>query len=495
MSRIAILADLHLPDRDDTVKEQVLDWALAECSRRSADLIVAAGDVTSIGTIPAAERFRMKLDRCGVPFIITPGNAEIRRPAQTGRVLRILDTREFSNGVLVLDSSKIALSEKSRTSLVRMLEGRTPFVAVTHCPLDYLPEEDQALLKRGLADCSISLLVTAHIHKDKDAGRQQNVRGMDPDKAIGGPAAITFFDNEGGRWQRTNVSCPLCDPGSWQAEDRAEWLAHLGISGMFNNLEGLKAAALNKIPSFEIRYTDECVEEEAGIEAAVRQWREAGGRNLSMHLPSMKSDTDMDEEIKVACAQALSFGCNFATIHVPSFATMGEMSYATFKNKTLDRFARSLESLAAAKVTIGIENMHMRVNEADGENRGYGFTPSECREWIDLLKERMQYSDIGFHFDIGHARNNRSLASRYNLSEWYAELGSIMTGCHLHQVSPGEGKSENHTPFDSLYEPYIPLGAFLMAWQRGQVNHVPMYLEIRSAPPVDTYLTLKSLMA
>ena len=58
MFTVAILADLHLPDAADTVKETVLDWALAEAKAQKVDLIVGAGDLTGTGTEAAAMRIR-----------------------------------------------------------------------------------------------------------------------------------------------------------------------------------------------------------------------------------------------------------------------------------------------------------------------------------------------------------------------------------------------------------------------------------------------------
>ena len=46
MIQVAIAADLHLADRSNSVKEQVWQWALAECRRRNVGLFVGAGDLT-----------------------------------------------------------------------------------------------------------------------------------------------------------------------------------------------------------------------------------------------------------------------------------------------------------------------------------------------------------------------------------------------------------------------------------------------------------------
>jgi len=487
MTRIAILADLHLPDRDDTIKERVLDWALAECQRRAVSLIGLAGDMTSMGTELAASRFRAKLEAAGIPFIIALGNAELRTPGQTQAVARHFTTPEIMQNVVALDSSKIALSSHSRSFLAGIVQGEgEPVAAMTHCPLSYLPAEDQKLLVQGMDSGRISLLVTAHIHKDRSNLKQQNVRGMDPDKAIGGPSAIFIFDDATGAWTRTDVPCPMADLATWSQAVRTEFLSFLGISGMKSTVDGLKSAAEHAIPSFEIR---------AGVcDGAVKEldlWRSAGGKYLSCHLASFKSAEEGDAEVASSVDLCLKCACQYATMHVPFYATVAEMGRPDFFERTLLRYAKHLAPLAAAGVTIGIENLHLHQGEPVDENRGYGYTPAEYRQWVEAVKERMGYQGVGFHFDIGHARNNRILASLYNLSEWYAVLGGLFTGCHLHQVAPIDGKNVNHSPFASLYAPYVPLGGFLMAWRERSIKHVPMYLEIRSDEPVNSYIFLE----
>ena len=68
-NKVAVLADMHLPERTDTVKEPVFDWALAEAKRRGVDLIVGAGDMTAMGTTGAATRLLEKLRATGIPFL------------------------------------------------------------------------------------------------------------------------------------------------------------------------------------------------------------------------------------------------------------------------------------------------------------------------------------------------------------------------------------------------------------------------------------------
>ena len=105
MFTVAILADLHLPDAADTVKETVLDWALTEAKAQKVDLIVGAGDLTGTGTEAAAMRIRLKLEKTKIPFLLTPGNAEMRDPAWKKRSSAILATPRQYDHVVLLDSS------------------------------------------------------------------------------------------------------------------------------------------------------------------------------------------------------------------------------------------------------------------------------------------------------------------------------------------------------------------------------------------------------
>jgi hypothetical protein len=113
--------------------------------------------------------------------------------------------------------------------------------------------------------------------------------------------------------------------------------------------------------------------------------------------------------------------------------------------------------------------------------RGYGYTPAECRDWIYALRDKAGSDKIGFHFDIGHARNNMPYSSLYNISQWFAELGTLITGYHLHQVEQnGDGTCLNHRPVIGMFGPLISFSSLFAAWKDRQINHSPMYLEIRN---------------
>ena len=74
--RFAVLADLHLPDRDDTVKEKVFDCALEMISRRRADAVLCVGDMIMNNAVEAAKRVKNKIAELNIPVIYACGNTE-----------------------------------------------------------------------------------------------------------------------------------------------------------------------------------------------------------------------------------------------------------------------------------------------------------------------------------------------------------------------------------------------------------------------------------
>lgn len=496
IKKVAILADMHLPERTDTVKELVFDWALAEAKRRGVELIVGAGDMTAMGTIGAARRLIDKLEAVGLPFLNAPGNAELRTAANRNAVLELMNANQRLENVIILDNSRISLSDDSKAFLQSLeAAGEKNLLAVTHCPIFTMSIDEQLWLDHFIENGVINCLISGHKHRDTYDDHYPVVRGLDPDKAIGGPPCLVILTWNGTTWEREDVPCQFATPLEWPQEEREDFLEHLGISCMADTIGGLKSAIEYRIPCVEIRYEPTSKLELDDVKALLKEWRTLGGKWLSLHAPNIVSDETGEgivgvEALKDASQMAVELGCNAVTVHVPSKHSVGKV-VGKFREQLLDAYMAGLEPLKMAGITISVENMHMVRGEKIDANRGYGYTPEECRTWIEALIRRMDYDKIGFHLDIGHARNNSWYASRFNVSEWYVEMGRMLTGCHLHQVAVWKGdKAENHCPLHELFGQYISLSSFFMAWKLGQLRHVPMYLEIRVEPSLESWITM-----
>ncbi len=482
---IAVLADLHLPDSTLTVKEQVFDWALAEAKKRGARLLVGTGDLTGLGTVRAAQRIRRKLEETWIPFLLTPGNAELRTPAETVPVQELLATPTAAGVVMLLDSSNGRLDPGIRKELCKLLD--TPnrnLLAVTHVPPKGMHEKDRELLRQAVKRRVFGKIIAGHRHRDLSEGSIEVVRGLDPDKAAGGAPALALFTlNEEGNWLREDVVCPMADPRLWPPHERSEWLTELGFSGMERPLETLLTAMEQHVAVFEFPWRSTVGIPTGPLREVVELWRAAGGRTLSLHLPEIGWDSGevtgiAELEQGVATAQAL--GCDAVTMPAPR-VPVGLMEHPEILQQLLEATARVLAPAAAAQMTIGVENQHMRPGEQVDDDRGFGYTPAECREWIDHLRTTLGTPRVGLLLDLGHVRNNAPLSSRFTLSDWYAELGNEIVGFHLHQVrQQPDGSFVDHVPFEELFGELISLSSLFMAWRSGMVNHAPMYLELRN---------------
>ena len=75
------ITDLHLSDRNDTPAADALRWAIETADSIAPDLVAFTGDMTTFGTSGAAGQFLDAASHLSVPWVFTPGNAELRSKA------------------------------------------------------------------------------------------------------------------------------------------------------------------------------------------------------------------------------------------------------------------------------------------------------------------------------------------------------------------------------------------------------------------------------
>ena len=493
--RIGILADIHLPDVTPSAQEAALDWALHHLAAERTDVVIVAGDVTAAGTVEAAGRARAKMDGSGLTYRMMAGNSDRRTPGQeepTRDLLTASDAFADDQWVAIcLDSSEETIPPTARAGLQRDLQAARDrrVVLVTHYPPDTLPDDDREWLHRVLAGGRVGLFIAGHSHVD----RQESigladchiVRGLDPDKAIGGPPALAIFELADGTCSRRDVSFPDGDVGVWSPDAREEFLARLGFSCMADSLDGLAAARERAVTCVELRAAYAAETPGRALRDAVRAWRDAGGEYLSVHMPDLiwdRADRAVGGtgEWDAALDLAMDLGAQALTIHVPR-ASVGEMRPGL---AAWDAFAEHLLASVAPAIEMGvvlsIENLHMNAGEPADEGRRFGYLPDECLAWIRHLRETAGYKRIGMHLDIGHARNNVPFSNTLTVGQWYAFVGAEVTGYHLHQVETGPEGMSNHAPIESVFGPTVSLSSFFWGWHTGQLRHAPMFLEIRA---------------
>jgi hypothetical protein len=492
---MAVMADNHLPVMTGTTQEACLDWALTTLAARSPDLLVVAGDVTAAGALAAATAFRHKLDCCGLPYLITPGNSDLRNPSQRSAVLRALATAQVADyrhvRVVLLDTCEGQVAKETRLALEETGRsvGDRALVVVTHIPPEMLAPESRRWCESWIEQARPSLIVAAHSHRDRqyrwNGAPVQVVRGLDPDKAIGGPPAVAIFELSEGAWTRTDLSFPGGTVDDWSPAEREECGALLGLGCSRDAPGGLLRAAAEGVPCVELRARD-AVADPAALGEALTTWRAAGGRYLSWHMPDVPWPEDESAPTSVATwpellCLGLQSDVQALTVHVPRAPVKLMQPGSQAWRSLADAYCRLLEPAAARGVRITIENMHMAAGEAPDNSRRYGYLPAECLAWIEELRSRLGREAVGMLLDLGHARNNDPFAAEFTLGAWYALVGREAAGYHLHQVITQGGRMSNHQPVTDLHGPLISFSSFLWAWHTGQLNHAPVFVEVPGA--------------
>ncbi|MFA6715860.1 MAG: TIM barrel protein [Victivallales bacterium] len=481
--KIAILADLHLPDRTDTLNEEILGWALNTAATEQVQLIVSAGDMIQAGAVEAAKRLRAKLEAVGLPFLAATGNTELDTP-EFQEIFTGEDFYRLEHGIVaVFDPSDVQSTQLKKLSAMRS----ESLMLVAHYPLETLEpaicEQVKELFRRPRG----AIFVAGHEHLDREQklgdGEAHIVRGLDPDKAIGAPPALHIFEYKPAfeNWQRRDIAFSSGDSIFNTREERDEFAALLGISTMHNTLKGIDYATLRRIKCLEMRF--EAIRELSlpQLSTAIQCWRKCGGEVLSLHFPDISWDsvnnTLAQNEVPTAFKLAAALKIDHLTVHIPR-CSVALLAVPHVKAQFLDVFVRLANHAQACNISVGIENLHMRQGEKPDEHRGFGYTPDECIAWIRELRTLCRNSEIGLHFDIGHARNNAPYSSIFTIGQWYAAAGNLINGYHLHQVTAAtDGTLKNHQPIKSVFGPLISYFSFFHAWRNGRITHAPIFIE------------------
>jgi hypothetical protein len=488
---IAVIADSHLPDCRGSAQEAALRWAVESCLERNITVIAGTGDLTTGGDLPTAQRVVDAMDGVGIPLVQTPGNAELRRPHDAGRVRAMFSTPDAFHGdgwsLITLDTADQAVAEPEKGRFEQRLAEVNEAAVVTHCPPQAWPPEDRVWLESLCRRGCISLILVGHKHFDATGNLGgvpvHVVRGLDPDKAKHAPPGIAIFSRGNGTWSREDISFPETDPRHWSPAAKREFIDLLGVSTMTRTMADLAEAAEAAVACLELRADLALNDDDERLRDLVQVWRDNGGTTLSLHLPNLRWDVAAQQVTGTdtfagAVGLALDLGAERVTVHVPR-ASVAQMAPGGVAWEAMaDAFVNGLRPLNDAGLTIGIENLHMNEGEPTDGTRGFGYLPDECMAWVRLLRKRLGNAPIGLHLDLGHARNNAPFSSEWILGRWYAEVGTEAVGYHLHQVN-GSG---NHQPIHAPFGPLISLASFFWAWNSGQLNHAPMFLEIRNEP-------------
>lgn len=475
--KIAVLCDMHL---SADARSPQYAWLLRAVERMKADGIkhvVALGDLTAFGD-PSA--WQLYLDAvCDFEHMEIIGNSDIRNKNTEKCLESLTEHPEMTLGerrFIGLSTPRGLISENDFARLDSAKDGD---VVCLHYYLDALKEPSKSRFLKAIEAKKLTVL-HGHAHKDFDytvgSSRVLGFRGLDPDKAIGGYPAIqylTFGDT---------VACEeiAFDVDFDTARDLSSWL---GVSCV-NYLEDIRYAKEKGIRYIELRCDKKAWFCSEPIVALINAWRSETNGFLSVHMPNLSwKDGAVAgvEKWNSALEDALRLGADHLTVHPPRRTSrLAVLESKECFEALLAHYVSAVQRLPKC-VTVGIENLHSEPGEVCDETRCFAYTPDEVTLWIEAINQALgDPSRVGHVLDVGHARNNGSLAKEYPISRWYLEMGARAAAYHIHQsVKQENGQLKNHKPIDSWFGPMINYSGFLWSWEKGLLNHAPVFLEVK----------------
>ena len=465
--KICIMEDLHLPYHKKALQYEALSFYLFDMQKKGAELLIVPGDFTADGNKETAEHFFSAIFSLPIPAIVMTGNAEYRDAATVEYFRSVTAAPRHTFGgytLLTLRDGEGSIPEEDLALLDNVDEKTLVFL---HHPIDSLKEPCRARL-RAFRDAYPEIpIFVGHAHIDKREGNTFFLNASDPDKAIGEMPSIYYYDTEAQALSKTYFSCEI----------PSDFASYVGISA-FHPIEDLAYAAKKGLYAVEFRPSVIKADREALLRG-IRDFRAGGGKILSFHFPSIaeRDGSIADAEELLAFSEFVrACGGDRVTIHAPSVPLRMLKEDPALLPRIADLAAKAVDALPEG-CEIGIENMHMAADDTL-EDRRFGYTPEECRLFIEMLRARSAHS-VGFHFDTGHARNNIPLSQIYTQSVWMAELGAEIAGYHIHQVLLENGKFVNHYPITEPYGALISYATFFRMWESGRIQKAPVFLEIR----------------
>ncbi len=471
--KLGLICDSHMPYNSESAQWQFCTRAAAQFKEDNISDVITLGDITSFGEPDALCAYFDMFASFNHYSVL--GNSDARDKATAGVLCEKCPGFEFYIGnrkCLGINTAYAKINEADKKRLEQLNDGD---IVVMHHPVERLFDENCRAFMLQLCEQKALTILCAHLHRKLSGmiGKSKyfGIRAIDPDKSFGDWPCVTYFDSDTD--EISEVLLKLPKETLWSVREK------FGISCVDNHRDVAYAAA-NKVYGVELRCNGKGWEPDFTLLPVIEEWRKAGGEYLSVHMPNLywRDGGLSDTEVwKKAVEYAVAVDANGLTIHPPR-VKLKDLSEG--HDKLLEQYIYVVENVPEA-VNIGIENLHMSKGE-DPEDRAFGYIPSEVASWIDELNAATKRKNpIGHTLDVGHARNNGALASRYPISRWYELVGKRTVAYHIHQVIQKEEGLKNHNPIEAWFGPQISYVSFFHNWESGLINQVPVFLEVKGA--------------
>jgi len=472
--KIGLICDSHMPNNERSAQWQFCKQA-AECFKKE-DItdIITIGDITSFGEVEAFDAyldfFKSFTHHCVL------GNSDVRDSLTAPILLNKCNGFKFLIEAKTVLGINTAYAKIQETDKVEMLKLRDGDVLVMHHPIERLIDEEDRVFLTKLCEEKALVVLYAHLHRKLSGciGKSKlfGIRAIDPDKSFGNFPCVTYFDTD------TNEVCEeiICVSKDIISDIRS----YFGISCVDNHRD-VEYATEKKLYGVELRCNGKGWEPDFTLIPKIEKWRKCGGKYLSVHMPNLYwQDGEIigkDTWYK-AVEYANAVGVDGLTMHPPRVKLS---DFEDSEMELLELYKYAVNNVDG-RVMIGVENLHMHGAETCDADRSFGYIPTEVARWRSQISTAiMNCNYVGNTLDVGHARNNGFLASKYPISRWYETIGDYIVAYHIHQVMAKPEGLKNHNAIEDWFGPQISYVSFFYNWGSGVIKKRPIFLEVKGA--------------
>jgi len=473
--KIGIVCDVHLTDRKESPQYAFLKLAAEQMKKDGIHTVICLGDITSRGNVAAWWLYRELFSEFEHYEVV--GNWDAKNPATRETIMRLAKRPVLSIGgrKLIGIHTPDGKIEQQDRDLLKMLKPGD--ILVMHHNIHTLEQKSGHWLLKLAIRVPITIL---HGHRHWDlfekigSSRVFGMRGLDPDKAVGGFPAINYLTISEGDVTLQTTPFPL--PKAY-LEDTARFF---GLSCVDNQLD-ISYATEHNVKYVELRCNGTQWKPDMTLLPALEAWRKKTDGYLSIHMPNlhyMDGQLCGQEQWMAALEYAVALKADSLTIHPPRASISAMENGGPVWKQFLELYVAAAKAVPAS-MKIGIENLHRRNGEPLDETRGFGYLPEEVSSWIDAINEALGECRVGHVLDVGHAQINGTFAGLYPLSTWYQSMGQKTVAYHIHQVIANDVKTVDHSAIENWFGPKINYTGFFYAWHVGILKHAPVFLEVK----------------
>ena len=474
-TKVGVICDMHLSGHPHSPQYAFLIRAIERMREDGTDIVICLGDITGYGSMDAWELYQSAMKEFTHYEVL--GNSDIRDGSTAQVLISKVSDVDFYIGkrhVLGINTIHARIEDRDRERLRTVKSGDIVFM---HHYMKSMEEESGHYLQ-GVAESEEITVLHGHGHRVFDyyinKSRVIGMRGLDPDKAIGGFPSVYYLEVTDEDIETRE--CFLTLPGKYM-ESIKSWF---GLSCV-DNLRDVTYAMEHDIKYVELRCNGSGWKPDGELLPVINAWREKTSGYLSVHMPNLRyadgSFTGI-EQWKTALNYSLKIGADGYTMHPPRVRKCDMPEGGAVWKEFLSLYLLVVNSVPKT-VRLGIENIHKHRSEAEDETRGFGYTPEEISAWIDAVNEAVGMQRVGHILDVGHARNNGGFAQKYPVSSWYVTMGHKTVAYHIHQVISSEDRLVNHNAIENWFGPTINYTSFFYSWNNDMINHAPVFLEVK----------------